>query len=216
MTVHAWRLPTAFDPLIAEAKQRMRRRRVLLVTGIVVVVALGSAAAGLGPSLGNGPPPGFGGLPADGGSSNQTLVLARYPGLSFRYPTAWGRHDRCAFESWGPPQPLTVLTTSYAASACASEADGTATRWPPRLPLGRDGVLAYLTVMPSTAEPRVSRLGVATRGSYCARIGGQRSVTAVVKGPVSQLVLGACLRGPDLEANEHGLGSLLASVRFRH
>jgi hypothetical protein len=190
----------------------MRRRRFFLAIGFVVL-AMGGAAAGLGPSLGNGPPNGFAGLPAGGGSPNQALALAKYPGLSFRYPTAWGRHDRCVFESLGPAWPVTVLTTSRATRTCANEIDGTATRWPPRIPLDRDGVLAHLMLLPSFAKPRVSDLRVARRGSYCASIGGQRSVVAVIKTRSGQLVLGACLRGPNFKANELGLGNLLASVR---
>jgi hypothetical protein len=212
MTVHAPRLPITLDPLIGEAKQRMRRRRLFLVIGFIVL-AMGGAVAGLGPSLGNGPPPGFAGLPAGGGSPGQALALAKYGGLSFRYPAAWRRHDHCVPELFGPAWPITVLTTSGATSACANEVDGTAIRWPPRIALNRDGVLVRLTLVPSYAKPRVSNLRVATRGSYCASIGGQRSVVAVVKFRMGQLVLGACLRGPNFEADERGLSSLLASVR---
>jgi hypothetical protein len=215
MTAHAWRLPPGLDPLIGEAKQRMRRRRRLFVITLVVL-ALGGAAAGLGPRLGGGPPAGFAGLPASGWSPNQALALAKYPGLSFRYPTAWRRHDRCVFHgSLGPAQPLTVLTTSRATgTACAREA-GIAPPWPPRIRLGRNGVLVYLTVVAGDFKRwRVTRLGASPRGSYCRRIGGQQSVVAVAASRSGQLVVGACLSGPDFKANELGLGSLLASVRW--
>lgn len=217
MASHAWRLPPGLDPLIGEAKQRMRRRRRLFVITFVVL-ALGGAAAGLGPRLGGGPPAEFAGLPASGGSPNQALALAKYPGLSFRYPTAWGRHDRCVFHgSLGPAQPLTVLTTSRMTGvACAREAHGIAPPWPPRIRLGRNGVLAYLTVVAGDFKRwRVIRLGASPRGSYCTRIGGQRSVVEVAAANRSgQLVVGACLSGPDFKANELGLGSLLASARW--
>jgi hypothetical protein len=45
MTTHAPRLPFALDPLIAEAKQRARRRRFLVVAVLALVLA--GAAAGL-------------------------------------------------------------------------------------------------------------------------------------------------------------------------
>ena len=191
----------------------MRRRRLLLAI-VLAALVLGGVAARLAPSLGNGPPPGLAGLPTGSASSNQSLALAKYPGLSFRYPAVWGRHDRCIFESFGPMQPLTVLTTSRPAGACGSEASGPPTEWPPPIPLRRDGVLAYLELVPNNAKPRLTHLRVPERGSYCARIGGQRSVVAAVKGGSEQLVLGACLRGPDVTANERGLGGLLASVRW--
>ena len=216
MTLHAWRLPFALDPLMAEAKRKMRQRRLLLAT-VLAVVVIGGVAAGLAPSLGNGPPPGLAGLPTGGASSNQSLAVAKYPGLSFRYPAGWGRHDRCILQLYGPIQELTVLTTSRPAGACARESSGAATRWPPRIPLRRNGVLAYLELAPNNAKPRLTHLGVPAPGSYCASIGGQRFVVAAVMGGSEQLVLGACLRGPDVTANERGLEGLLASVRWlRH
>jgi hypothetical protein len=47
MTQHVSRLPLALDPLIAEAKRRMRKRRGLAVALVVVLVA-GSVGATLG------------------------------------------------------------------------------------------------------------------------------------------------------------------------
>jgi hypothetical protein len=44
MTMHVQRLPISLDPLIAEAKRRMRRRRFLVVTAAIALVA---GAAGL-------------------------------------------------------------------------------------------------------------------------------------------------------------------------
>lgn len=46
MTEHASRLPFSLDPLIAEAKRRMRRRRLLRV-----IAAISLAAAGVGAAL---------------------------------------------------------------------------------------------------------------------------------------------------------------------
>ncbi|HEU5477316.1 MAG TPA: hypothetical protein VFU64_05740 [Gaiellaceae bacterium] len=55
MTFRVSRLPFSLDPLIAEAKRRMRRRR-LLVAGLVVALAGGAAGAGLA-LRGTGPGP---------------------------------------------------------------------------------------------------------------------------------------------------------------
>lgn len=59
MTAHVPRLPFSFDPLMAEAKQRMRRRRVLtasllVVLGAITAIALIVAGPGGPPSSGPG------------------------------------------------------------------------------------------------------------------------------------------------------------------
>lgn len=53
MTVHAPRLPFSLDPLMAEAKRRMQKRRVLLGVLAVLIVA-GTAGAAVALSQSNG------------------------------------------------------------------------------------------------------------------------------------------------------------------
>lgn len=55
MTVHVPRLPFSLDPLIREAKERARRRRVVLLA-VVLVIALGATGAVLALSTSSGRP----------------------------------------------------------------------------------------------------------------------------------------------------------------
>jgi hypothetical protein len=78
MTLQLPRLPFGLDPLIAEAKRRMRRRRILLTGGLVVLVGVGVAAgisvrsSSPGPGSGgpSGPGASFGGHPAAQGMAS--------------------------------------------------------------------------------------------------------------------------------------------------
>lgn len=59
MTLHAFRLPFGFDPLIAEAKRRMRRRRLLAGAAFLVfALIVAGATFGLGSQGPGGSPPG--------------------------------------------------------------------------------------------------------------------------------------------------------------
>jgi hypothetical protein len=45
MTLHAWRVPFALDPLIAEAQRRARHRRLLVVLGVALLAAVMAGTA---------------------------------------------------------------------------------------------------------------------------------------------------------------------------
>jgi hypothetical protein len=94
MTTWASRLPFSFDPLIAEAKQRMRRRRLLVVT---IVLLLVGSALGAGLTLGGpAPPPGlaFSPTPAQTKLSPLGNLATRRADCGNRYSTCHSSDGR--------------------------------------------------------------------------------------------------------------------------
>jgi hypothetical protein len=79
MTLGVPRLPFSLDPLIGEARRRMRRRRVLVAVLLVVVGLITAAAltAGSAGGPGSGKPPGAPGAAVEHLFSNRGLALTR-------------------------------------------------------------------------------------------------------------------------------------------
>ena len=143
MLSHVPRLPFSLDPLIAEAKRRMRRRRLL---GAALVLALAGVAAAATFALRGASGP------------SQGSATGSFSNVSFSAPAGWTRVE---WSCWLGPFPRMVLfTTARPTPTCG---DGT---FPPRERLGRDGVAVWL-VLP--APP----LNVRTVTRPNARIGGQ-------------------------------------------
>jgi hypothetical protein len=83
MTVHAPRLPFSLDPLMAEAKRRMCKRRVLILVSAVLLGG-GSAGATVALSQSNG----FKAAAACPGASAYVYAVPSYPGQAPPAP-AW-------------------------------------------------------------------------------------------------------------------------------
>jgi hypothetical protein len=146
MTLNAWRLPFALDPLIGEAKRRARRRRVL---GALAVLLAAGLAVGLTLAL-----------RSPGGRPSGGLAMARYPqdGVSFRYPSGLISVKQCgSFGSGttGVVAPIALVTTGQASTTCPS-AIATPPEWPPLGRLGTNGVrilLVRVEAWPSAYRP---------------------------------------------------------------
>jgi hypothetical protein len=159
MTLHAWRLPFALDPLIREAKRRARQRRVLGALGVVVAAGL---VAGLTLAL-----------RSPGGTPSGGLATARYrqDGVSFRYPSGLNSVTLCgSFGNGllGVVAPIAQLTTGQATTNCPS-AYAIPPTWPPLGRLGAGGLRILLTrveTWPSAYWPNWHRRLGTWRSAY--------------------------------------------------
>ena len=229
MSAHALRMPIWLDPLIAEAKRRMRQRR-LLVAALVVALAGGAAGVTLAlrsPSGPSQPTAGHGWTKAD-------LLPQR---VSLLYPVAWKRVNWSCWTGLTPP--FLLLTTARPTPTCESGS------FPPQERLGRDGVAVWF-------EYPAPPLNVKTVSSPNARIGGQpariahpplhglggsqwvtctggaapgRPLGARIQDPGfsgdgmllprSILFVGAVVCGPHYAKGDAAVRRMLASIRFR-
>jgi hypothetical protein len=212
MLAHESRLPFSLDPLMKEAKRRMRKRRVL-----VAALAVALAAGVTGATLALREPSGGSHTLATGGLSN----------VAFRYPASWSRVN---WTCWiGPLPEMLLFTTARPTPTCR---DGS---FPPREQLGPDGIAVWF-VYP--APP----LNVRTVTNPNTRIGGQpahisnapvrglgatkwvactsgaapgRPLGARIQYPGgSVLKVAAVVCGPDYAKGEAAVRRMLASLRF--
>ena len=180
-------MPVWLDPLIAEAKRRMRKRRGAIA--ITVLIGIG-VAVGLSGVFGSSP----------------GLAVAPLTGrFSVRYPADWKRVDQvCSHFS----APLLLLTTASPPPSCAAE-------FPEPQRLGPGGVAVWFSNYDpySTSLPLAERPGVtASKGLSCAEPAAPgRTLTASVRPP--GLLVGAFVCGPDYEAGEVAVRKVLASIR---
>lgn len=208
MTLHAPRLPISVDPLMAEAKRRMRQRRLLVGA---LIVALAAAVAGA--SLALRGPKGPAGAPAGSGHG---LATANIGQLSMLYPAAWKQVN---WNCWriGVGSYL-LFTTARPTPTCG----GTL---PPPEQLGRDGVAVWFgTAGPLrrnvsrqlVANPKPIGVYAGTKRVTCAAgAGPRRRLGARLQGGSFDVVVGAVVCGPDYERDQGALERMLASARFR-
>jgi hypothetical protein len=231
MTLHVPRLPFAFDPLIGEAKRRMRQRR-LLLAALALALAAGSAGATLalrGPAGPSNP------LPTAGhGWAEANLLPQR---VSLLYPFAWKRVNWSCWD--GPTSPFLLLTTVRPTPTCDSGS------FPPQERLGRDGVAVWfeypapplnvMTVSNPNAriggqparitDPPLHGLGgsqwvTCNRGAAPARPLGARIQYPGFSGdgillPRGVLFVGAVVCGPDYAKGDAAVRRMLGTIRFR-
>jgi hypothetical protein len=212
--LHTWRLPFSLDPLMAEAKRRMRNRRFLIAA---IVLGLAAIAAGVTFALRAPPPP-------PTGSATASVRAVR---LSFRYPAAWTRADCKRGFSFGAS--LMILTKDGSRPDCGS------LDWPPNQQIGGNGIVVYwlTSVGPGVGgvpSPNARVGGEPARidvrwavpqsdqsGAQCAS-GRQRWLSARIQRPRlprnDHLVMSASFCGPDYAVGEAAIRHMLASVRF--
>lgn len=90
MTEHATRLPFSLEPLIAEAKRRMRKRQVLVLALAVVLIGGGAAGATVGPNSSDAIQP-AGACPTTGGFYAYAVSDdPAHPPAAGSGPTSWG------------------------------------------------------------------------------------------------------------------------------
>jgi hypothetical protein len=215
MTLHARHLPFSLDPLMEEAKRRMRKRRFLIAAIVLLIAAIaaGAALALRSPS----PPP-----------TGSTVASVRAVRLSFRYPAAWTRAECSRGFSFGAS--LMILTKNGSGPDCTS------LDWPPDQHLGADGIVVYWETssgpgMGGVPNPNGKVGGQPARidvrwavpqpnpsGAQCAS-GRQQWLSARIQRPSlprgNLLVMSASYCGPDYRAGEAALRHMLASLRFR-
>jgi hypothetical protein len=110
MTLHVPRLPFLFDPLIGEAKRRMRRRRVLVAALLVVVGLITAAAltAGSSGGPGSGKPLGAPGAAVERAFANRGLALTRAAAI----PELCDATACTALLLWGGAKPAFLVPRS--------------------------------------------------------------------------------------------------------
>jgi hypothetical protein len=96
MTTHAHRLPLCLDPLMAEAKRRMRKRRVLIVV-LAVIVGAGATGAAVFLSDSNG----FRAAAACPGATSYVYAVPSYPAQPASAP-AWPPGQGGDYWGWMP------------------------------------------------------------------------------------------------------------------
>ena len=205
MTVHAGRPTFSFDPVIAEAKRRMRQRRLLVAALIVALAGIGAGAtfALRGPG---------GSSPTPAGAGHGSAV-ANIGGLSLSYPVAWRRVD---WNCWNVLGSYLLLTTARPTPRCGSTL-------PPPEELGRDGVAVWFA---SAAPLRTNSivwhinpapLGVwaGTRRVTCAKgAGTPRRIGAHLQHGSYAVAVGAVVCGPHQGHSEDVLQRVLGNSFF--
>jgi hypothetical protein len=140
------------------------------------------------------------------------LVAFHGDGVSFRYPAAWSHHRPGvrSFESTG----VIDLSTQPFRNPCHRSGRITSCGMPIRR-LRPGGLVVTWTAngLPGLLQPRGVTVTV-TRPGRCQSVGGDESVAASVTTRRREtLWVDACLRGPDLQANERAVRAMLASAR---
>lgn len=206
MTVHARRLAFSLDPVIAEAKRRMRQRR-LLIAGLIVALA----AIGAGTTFALRGPGGPAGLaPAGAGHAS---AAANIDGFSISYPAAWKRVD---WNCWIGTGSYLLLTTARPTPKCGSTL-------PPSEQLGRDGVAVWFgTAAPLSTNsmgwhlnPAPIGLWAGTERVTCAKgAGTPRRIGAHLQHGSFAVVVSAVVCGPHQGRNEDLLQRVLGNSFF--
>jgi len=221
MTLHAWRLPLAFDPLIGEAKRRAWQRRVVIT---LVAVLLAGLAAGLTLALRSPGGP-------TGGPLTGPLATARYSqyGFSLRYPSAWTRVNWSCVSFVGPDA-IAVLTNAQPAPKCPGPAVQGGVSFPPHQLLGPNVVSISLTngtALPvklswngridgrpaNFASPAAARDGLSSL-VVCGGGNASEYRDLLIDAPHALLGIHATICGPDLVAGNAAVRRILASLRF--
>ena len=205
MTAHVPRLPFPLDPLIAEAKRRMRQRRLLLATLIVALAGIGAGAtlALRGPG---------GSSPAPAGAGHGSAV-ANIGGFSLSYPVAWKRVE---WNCWDGPGSYLLLTTARPTPSCGSTL-------PPREQLGRNGVAVWFgsaaplrtNSMEWHVNPAPIGLWAGTERVTCASgAGTRRRIGARLQHGPYAVIVGAVVCGPHQGKSEDVLQRVLGNSYF--
>jgi hypothetical protein len=151
--------------------------------------------------------------PSTSSSSAAPARLATFAdrGLSFSYPASWRRYrwqfstrfsDAIVYLSTGAehdPCTTTGLTTRCTPPVDRLEPDGVLVSWTrwyfPRFGLER------VSGTPTRIADHPAKVAVGAPQEWCARVGGERSVTASIALPDTAWTgMEACLRGPDIAA----------------
>jgi len=220
MTLHAWRLPFAFDPVIGEAKRRARQRRVLITLAAIVVAGL---AAGLTLVLRTG-----GGGPPSGGPLTGGLTTARYSdGFSLRHPRSWTRVDWTCWRGGSITSPIGLLTNARPAPTCPGLTFQGGFSFPPRERLGTNTVMVFLanggfmhgeklrwnaSIDGKPAHVWRPEYGPDVWPGTCPA--GVPSEFRSVNIAAALGVVGATICGPNLAAGNAAFGRILGSLRF--
>ena len=146
-------------------------------------------------------------------------------GLSFSYPASWRRYrwqfstsfsDAIVYLSMGAehdPCTTTGLTTRCTPPIDRLEPDGVLVSWTRWYDPGFG--LERVSGTPTRIADHPAKVTVGAPQEWCARIGGERSVTASIALPDTAWTgMEACLRGPDIEDETVQVRRLLASVRY--
>jgi hypothetical protein len=203
MTAHVPRLPFSLDPLMAEAKRRMRRRRLL---GPVVIVMLVGGVAGAtlalrGPSGPNTAP----------GGAGHSLATTNFGGMSVSYPAAW---KPVQFNCWIGPTSILLLTTVRPTPTCGGST------MPPYDKLGRDGVDIWFDFLPTfkgdnawplRRNPAPVGTWAGTERATCARGPRRRFGARLILGPHA-VAVAAVICGPHYRKNEAALQTMLGNA----
>jgi hypothetical protein len=187
-------------------------RRLLAFAAVSAAVALASGCGGGSDA------------PASAASPPATF---RNSELSFRHPAAWKAYPF----TWAGElhfRPLLYVSTQPVHDPCRTKGDTVTCTWPvARLRPG--GVLLTLENRgfpgwslddapgtPLRVGGRQAKRSI-ERPGQCGSIGAEETIAVAVASPLADnwTELTACLRGPRLAANEHGVDALLASLRFR-
>jgi hypothetical protein len=200
MSAHASRTPFELDPLIAEAKRRMKQRRLLVATLVAVLAggAVGATLALRGPG-------------GAGHTAGQSSAEARAAAQQLRYPAAW---KRVFWGCWDGPGSMILLTTAKPTPTCGPT-------FPPLEHLGTNGVAVWFRLLPPlqnfahTRALRVQRSLVGRSRVICTgRAAPGRPLAAQIDEPGDPaLLVGAVVCGPNYSTSEAALHRLLASIR---
>ena len=149
--------------------------------------------------------------------------------LSFRYPKAWRRYTWQFSTSFSDS--IVYLSTGVEHNPCTtthSDDSETIRCSAPIREVEPSGVLILWTHWsipghhlqtlrgtPTRIADHPAKLTIGEPAEWCAKIGGERSVTASIALPeTSWTEMDACLRGPNLSATQKQVQQLLASARY--
>jgi hypothetical protein len=145
--------------------------------------------------------------------------------VSFRYPAAW--QDSVWNEQTLHFRPIVYVSTQATHDPCRTSRSAVTCGWPVAK-LAPGGVLlswenkgfpgasvARFPGTPAQVGGRTARISVARPGA-CRSVGADETLTVSIARPLAEnwTEVSACLRGPNLGAQEAQVRALLASVRF--